>query len=359
MLIDKGFASPYFITDSDRMEAAIDDPYILITDQKIAAMNDLLPMLENVAKMTKNLVIIADDIEGESLATLVVNKLRGTLNALAIKAPGFGDRRKEMLQDIAILTGATFISEDAGRKLDSITLEDLGHAERVVSGKEESIIVGGKGKKGDIEARVVQLQKEIEASDSDFDREKLQERLAKISGGVAVVSVGAATEVELKEKKHRVEDAYEATKAALEEGVVPGGGVTPLRARMRLQKEWGVAGDVALGYRILYEALEYPLRMIAENAGVDAGRVLATIERKRGEMAGTYGFDAATGEFGDLVKKGIIDPAKVTRSAIQNAASVAVMILTTESLITDLPEEKKEAPPMPPGAGGMGGMGGM
>jgi len=351
MLIDKGYASPYFITNTERFEAVVEDPYILITDQKISSMNDLLPLLEKVTKVTKNIVLIADDVDGEALATLVVNKLRGTLNALAVKAPGFGDRRKAMLQDIAILTGASFIAEEAGRKLESATLEDLGRAERVVAGKEETVIVGGAGRKGDIEARIAQLRRQIEEADSDFDREKLEERLAKLAGGVAVVSVGAATEVELKEKKHRVEDAYEATKAALEEGIVPGGGITPLRIREVL-KGVKVEGDEGLGYEILYWALGQPVRKIAENAGMDAGRVLAEIERKKGDGAATFGYDAATGEFCDLVKKGIIDPAKVTRTAIENAASVAAMVLTTEALVTDLPEEKNSpagGPAMPAG----------
>jgi len=342
MLIDKGYASPYFITDAERLEAVVGDAHILVTDQKLSSLNDLLPLLENIAKVTKNIVIIADEIEGEALATLVVNKLRGTLNALAIKAPGFGERRKEMLQDIAVLIGANFISEEAGRKLESATLEDLGTAERIVAGKEETIIVGGGGQKKEIEARIAQLKRQIEEVDSDFDREKLEERLAKLAGGVAVVYVGAATEVELKEKKHRVEDAYEATKAALEEGIVPGGGTTPLRAR-KVLREVKVEGDVGVGYEILYKALEQPVRKIAENAGADSGWVLSEIERKKGEGAATFGFDAAAGEFGDLVKRGIIDPAKVTRTALQNAASVAVMVLTTEALITDLPEKEKSA----------------
>ena len=342
MLIDKGYASPYFITDAERLEAVVGDAHILVTDQKLSSLNDLLPLLENIAKVTKNIVIIADEIEGEALATLVVNKLRGTLNALAIKAPGFGERRKEMLQDIAVLIGANFISEEAGRKLESATLEDLGTAERIVAGKEETIIVGGGGQKKEIEARIAQLKRQIEEVDSDFDREKLEERFAKLAGGVAVVYVGAATEVELKEKKHRVEDAYEATKAALEEGIVPGGGTTPLRAR-KVLREVKVEGDVGVGYEILYKALEQPVRKIAENAGADSGWVLSEIERKKGEGAATFGFDAAAIEFCDLVKRGIIDPAKVTRTALQNAASVAVMVLTTEALITDILEEKKSA----------------
>jgi chaperonin GroEL len=354
MLLDKGYASPYFITDTERLEAVVESAHVLVTDQKLSSMNDLLPLLENIAKVTKNIVIIADDIEGEALATLVVNRLRGTLNALAIKAPGFGDRRKEMLQDIAVLTGANFISEEAGRKLESATLEDLGKADRVIAGKEETVIVGGGGQKKEIEARVVQIKRQLEETDSEFDQEKLAERLAKLSGGVAVVYVGAATEVELKERKHRVEDAYEATKAALEEGVVPGGGIAPLHAREVLKGAKKGSVDESLGFDILYAALEQPVRKIAENAGVDAGRVLSEIENKgKGEAGTAFGFDAATEEFGDLVKRGIIDPAKVTRTAIQNAASVAVMVLTTEALVTDLPEEKN-----PPAAGGPGMPGG-
>jgi chaperonin GroEL len=350
MLIDKGYASPYFITDTDRLEAVIENAHLLITDQKLSSLNDLLPLLESVAKVTKNIVIIADEVEGEALATLVVNRLRGTLNALAVKAPGFGERRKAMLQDIAILTGANFISEEAGRKLESASLEDLGKAERVVAGKEETVIVGGGGQKKDIEARVAQLRRQVDESDSEFDREKLEERLAKLSGGVAVIAVGAATEVELKEKKHRVEDAYEATKAALEEGIIPGGGVTFLQVREGL-KGARAAGDEGLGLTMLYKALEQPIRILVENAGVDAGWVLAEIERKKGESSRTFGYDAALGEFGDLVKKGIIDPAKVARSALQNASSVAMMILTTEALVTDLPGKEKDTPaaPAPPG----------
>ncbi len=350
MLLDKGYASPYFITNAERLEAVVEDAYILVTDQKISSLNDLLPLLESLTKVTKNIVIIAEEIEGEALATLVVNRLRGTLNALAVKAPGFGDRRKEMLQDIAILTGATFIAEEAGRKLESATLDNLGKAERVVAGKEETIIVGGAGQKKDIEARVAQLRRQIEETDSDFDREKLEERLAKLAGGVAVIYVGAATEVELKEKKHRVEDAYEATKAALEEGIVPGGGVTPLRVREVLKSAPKGSMDESLGFDILYAALEQPARKIVENAGVDAGRVLAEIEKKESP---SFGYDVSTETFCDLVKQGIVDPAKVTRSAIENAASVAMMVLTTEALVTDIPEKEKPAgPAMPPG--GMG-----
>ncbi len=348
MMLDKGFASAYFITDPERMEAEINDPYLLITDKKISAMNDLLPVLEKLVKVSKDLVIIADEVEGEALATLVINKLRGTFNCVAIKAPGFGDRRKEMLQDLAILTGGKVISEEMGRTLESVAVEDLGRADRVVSGKEETVIVGGKGKKRDIDGRVEQIRREIDESTSDFDKEKLQERLAKLAGGVAVVKVGAATEVELKEKKHRVEDAVEATKAAVEEGIVPGGGVAFLRAREVL-KVLTVPDDEKVGIDILYRALEQPIRKIVENAGVDAGWVVREVEKKPGD----FGYDAEKMEFGNLTKKGIIDPAKVTRSALQNAASVAIMLLTTEALVTDEPEKEKPTPGMPPGEMGM------
>ena len=349
MVLDKGYASPYFITDSERLEAVVDSPHVLVTDAKLSSMNDLLPLLEGVVKVSKDLVFIADDIDGEALATLIVNKLRGTINVIAIKAPGFGDRRKEILQDIAVLTGANFISEETGRKLDSVTVEDLGSADRVIAGKEESLIIGGHGKKGEINGRIESLKKQIEKVTSDYDKEKMEERLAKLSGGVAVVSVGAATEVEMKEKKHRVTDAYEATRAALEEGVVVGGGVALLRAR-RVLDSAKKDGDIATGYKIVHDALDKPVRAIVANAGSDAGYVVAEVDKKSGEGAATYGWDALVGEFGDLVKKGIIDPAKVTRSALQNAASVAVMVLTTEALITDLPEKDKPAnPAMPPG----------
>ena len=351
MQLDKGYASPYFVTNPERMEAEIADPYILITDKKISAVNDLLPVLENLVKISKNLVIIADEVDGEALATLVINKLRGTFNCVAIKAPGFGDRRKEMLQDLAILTGAQVISEETGQTLESVTVDNLGRAERVVAGKDDSVIVGGKGKKKNIEARVEQIRRAIAETESDFDQEKLQERLAKLAGGVAVVKVGAATEVELKEKKHRVEDAVEATKAAVEEGIVPGGGVAFLRAR-RVLTNLEVHDEERVGVDILYHALEQPIRKIVENAGADAGWIVREVEKKQGD----YGYDAAAMEFGNLTRKGIIDPAKVTRSALQNAASVAIMLLTTEALITDEPKEEPQMPPMP--AGGMpGGMG--
>lgn len=350
MQLDKGYASPYFITDPERMEAVVTDPRILITDKKISSLNDLLPMLENLVKVSKNLVIIADDVDGEALATLVVNKLRGTFNVLAVKAPGFGDRKKAMLSDIAVLTGGELISEDTGRNLESVTVQDLGRADRVVSDKEETTIVGGKGAKKNIEAQVSQLNREIEESTSEFDKEKLQERVAKLSGGVAVLMVGAATETELKERKYRVEDAVNATKAALEEGIVPGGGVAFLRARKVLEGILKKTGDEGLGARIVYKALEAPLRRIVENAGVDPGWVLREIEKGEGD----FGYDVQAMEFGKMFEKGITDPAKVTRSALQNAASVAVMILTTEALVAEEPKEEKEAA-VPGGMpGGMG-----
>lgn len=349
MEFDKGYASPYFVTNPDRMEAEIEDPYILITDKKISALNELLPFLESLVKVSKSLVIIADEIEGEALATLVVNKLRGTFNALAIKAPGFGDRRKEMLEDIAVLTGGTVISEDTGKKFESVTLEDCGRADKVWADKENTRIIGGKGDKTAIKARIAQIKRAIEESTSDFDKEKLQERLAKLSGGVAVINVGAATELEMKDKKERVNDAVAATKAALEEGIVPGGGVALLRARTALPKlkESLTSLDEKVGVDILYVALAEPLRWIAKNAGADEGWVMKKVEESK---IADYGFNALTMEFGSMLKAGIVDPAKVTRSAVQNAASVGIMVITTEGLITDLPE-KKEAMPggMPPG----------
>ena len=349
MEFDRGFISPYFVTDTDKMKAIIDDANILITDQKIASLNDLLQFLENFVKVSKNLVIIADKVEGEALATLVVNKMRGTFNVLAIKAPGFGDRRKEMLEDIAILTGGTVISEDMGRKLESVIIDDLGKADQVISDKENSIIVGGKGAKSAIDARIKQIRNEIETTDSDFDREKLQERLAKLSGGVAVINVGAATEIELKEKKERVDDAVHATKAAVEEGYVVGGGVALVRAAKSLDKLAGATAenDEKIGVEIVKAALNKPLAMLAKNAGIDSGWAVKEVEK----AAGNVGLNALNGKFEDLVTAGIIDPVKVTRTAIQNAASVAMMILTTEALVTDLPEKEK-APMMPPG--GMG-----
>lgn len=353
MEFDKGYVSAYFVTDPARMEATIEDPYILLTDKKITSIqNDLLPFLEKFVQTSKNLVIIADEVEGEALATLVLNKLRGTFNVLAVKAPGFGDRRKAMLADIAVLTGGTVISEDLGRKLDSVTVEDLGQAQRVTSDKDNTVIVGGKGHKKDIEARIAQIRTEIERTTSEFDREKLEERLAKLTGGVAVINIGAATEVELKEKKERAIDAKGATKAALEEGYVPGGEITYVRAtkavdHLKLENE-----DEQAGAKIVQRALLEPLKRLAQNAGADAGWVLRKVE----EGTKDFGFNAATGEFGALVVMGIIDPAKVVKLALQNAASIGSMVLTTEALITDIPE-KEPAPPMP--GGGMGGMGGM
>ncbi len=361
MEFDKGYVSPYFVTIPEKMEAEIENPYILITDKKISALNDLLPFLENLVKVTKNLVIIADDIEGEALATLVVNKLRGTFNTLAVKAPGFGDRRKEMLQDIAILTGGTVISEDTGRKLESVTIEDCGRADKVWADKDNTRIIGGKGDRAAIEARIAQIKMAIEKTTSEFDREKLQERLAKLSGGVAVINVGAATEVELKDKKERVNDAVAATKAALEEGIVPGGSVALLDVARRLDisgfEKTGASRDQVFGYEIVKRALEAPFKKLMENAGLDAGMLIA---KAREAAASGQGFNvmqiesAETAKPVDMMKEGIIDPLKVVRTAIQNAVSVATMILTTEALVTDIPEEKPAG-----GAGSAGGMGGM
>ncbi|MFH0863595.1 MAG: chaperonin GroEL [Candidatus Gottesmanbacteria bacterium] len=351
MEFDKGYASAYFVTNADRMESEIEDAYILITDKKISAIADLLPFLENFVKVSKNLVIIADEIDGEALATLVVNKLRGTFNILAVKAPGFGDRRKEMLEDIAILTGGTVVSEDTGRKLENVTVNECGKADKVWADNENCRIIGGKGTKSTIQSRIAQVKKQIEATTSDFDKEKFEERLAKLSGGVAVLQVGAATEIELKEKQERVKDAVAATKAAIEEGIVPGGGVTLVRVMPvldKLEKDVDVE-DEKIGVRILKKALSQPLWWIAQNSGAKADAVLEEVRKGTGD----YGFDALTGEYGSMVTKGIIDPLKVTRSALQNAASVGVMILTTEGLITDIPEKEK-GPAMP--AGGMGGM---
>lgn len=358
MEFDKGYASSYFVTNTDRMEAELENPYILITDKKISNLQELLPFLESLIKVSKNLVIIADDIEGEALATLVVNKLRGTFNALAIKAPGFGDRRKEMLEDIAILTGGTVISEDTGRKFESVTIEDCGRADKVWADKENSRIIGGKGDKPKLKARIAQIKRSIEESTSDFDKEKLQERLAKLAGGVAVINVGAATEVELKDKKERVNDAVAATKAALEEGIVPGGGVALLKARRSLKHLMAtLTDDEKTGVDILYKALEAPIRGIVKNAGVDEGWVVRSIEEKDGKAKeDDYGYNVMTGKFGSMIAAGIIDPAKVTRSAVQNSASIGMMVLTTEALVTDIKEPEKPMGGMPPGAG-MGGMG--
>jgi len=348
MQIDRGYISAYFVTNADRMEAVIEDPYILITDKKISAITDILPVLEKLVQVSKNLIIVAEDIDGEALATLVVNKLRGTLNVLGVKAPGFGDRRKAMLEDIAILTGGNVITEEAGRKLDSTTVQDLGRARRVTSDKDETTFVEGKGSQDKILGRVKQIKAQIEETTSDFDKEKLQERLAKLAGGVAVIKVGAATEVELKEKKHRVEDALSAARAGVEEGMVPGGEITLLNAIKALDKVQG-EGDEKTGFNILRRALEEPFRQLVANAGQDGAVMLAAIRRKQEETkSNVWGYEVIKNEIVDLTKAGIIDPAKVVRSAVENAVSIAAMILTTEALITDLPEKEK-APAMPPG----------
>ena len=345
MQIDRGYISPYFITNSDRMESSLDDATIVITDKKISAVSDLLPALEKLLQAgKKNVVIIAEDIDGEALATLVVNKLRGTLNALAVKAPGFGDRRKAMLEDIAILTGGTVISEDMGKKLDSATLEDFGEARRVSSTRDETTIVEGRGSQEAIQSRITQIKAQIEDTTSEFDKEKLQERMAKLSGGVAVIKVGAATEVELKERKARVEDALSATRSAVEEGIVPGGGVALVRAQRALDSLASLTADEAVGASIIRRALEQPLRLIVENSGFEGSVVLNEVK----QQADDYGFDADAGEYGPMLERGIVDPTKVTRSALQNAASVAAMVLTTESMITEIPQDKSAAPPMPP-----------
>ncbi|MCH8864820.1 MAG: chaperonin GroEL [Chloroflexi bacterium] len=349
MQFDRGYISPYFITNPERMETVLEDPYILITDKKISAVADLLPALEKILQVSKNLLVVAEDIDGEALATLVVNKLRGTINVLAVKAPGFGDRRKAMLEDMAILVGGKVISEEVGRKLDSVTVEDLGRARRVTADKDKTTIVEGKGSEDEIKGRIKQIKTQIEETTSDFDREKLQERQAKLVGGVAVIKVGAATEVELKEKKHRVEDALSATKAAVEEGILPGGGVALLNAVATLGK-LEATGDIATGIDIVRKAVEEPIRWIAINAGKDGSVIVDQVKKS---PAGE-GYDAAGDEFGDMVAKGIIDPTKVVRTALQNAASIAAMVLITESLVTDIPEKEK-MPAMPPG-GGMEGM---
>jgi len=349
MKFDRGYVSAYFVTNTERMVAEIEDPYILLTDKKISAVSDLLPALEKILQVSKNLLIIAEDIDGEALATLVVNKLRGTINVVAVKAPGFGDRRKAMLEDMAILTGGKVISEDVGRKLDSVVVEDLGRARRVTVDKDDTTIVEGKGSDEEIKARIKQIKAQIEETTSDFDREKLQERQAKLAGGVAVLKVGAATEVELKERKHRVEDALSATQAAVEEGILPGGGVALLNSLEVLGK-LEVEGDIATGVNIVKKAVEEPIRWIAENAGKDGSVIVDTVKKS---TAGV-GYDAAADDFGDMVKKGIIDPTKVVRTSLENAASIAAMVLITESLVTDIPE--KNVPAMP-GGGGMGDMG--
>ncbi len=353
MILDKGYASPYFVTNSDSMEAEIKNPYILVTDQKVSSIQDLLPMLENFMKISKDLVIIADDVDGEALTTLVVNKLRGTFNILAVKAPGFGDRKKEMLQDIAVLTGANLIATDTGRQLKDITIEDLGRADLVRSHKDETVIVGGKGTQSDVDARVSQLTAQEEASTSDFDKEKLQERKAKLTGGVAVIQVGASTEIEMKNLQERVKDAKGATKAAIDGGIIPGGGVTYIQAAKVLAKMKSKDRDEQTGIDLIKSVVEEPLRMLAKNSGVDAGWVVHTVAEKNDPH---YGFNAMTNEFGDMIAAGIIEPAKVDIAALQNAASVGSMILTTECLVTDVPEDKKPAAPDMSGMGGMGGM---
>ena len=349
MQFDRGYISPYFVTNAERMETVIDDPYILITDKKISAVADLLPALEKILQVSKNLLIVAEDIEGEALATLVVNKLRGTINILAIKAPGFGDRRKAMLEDMAVLTGGEVITEERGRKLDSVTVEDLGRARRVTSDKDNTTIVEGKGSDEAIKARIKQIKAQVEETTSDYDREKLQERQAKLVGGVAVIKVGAATEVELKERKHRVEDALSATRAAVEEGILPGGGVALLNALPALDK-LEVSGDETTGVNVIRKAVEEPIRWIASNAGKDGSVIVDAVKKSPVGV----GYDAVADDFGSMVDKGIIDPTKVARSALENASSIAAMVLITEALVTDIPEKEK-MPPMPPG-GGMEGM---
>ncbi|MGB2756941.1 MAG: chaperonin GroEL [Acidimicrobiia bacterium] len=351
MRFDKGYISPYFVTDPERMEAVLDDPYILLVSSKISAVKDLLPVLEKVMQTGRPLMIVAEDLEGEALATIVVNKIRGTFKSAAVKAPGFGERRKAMLQDIAILTGGQVISEEVGLKLDGVGLEMLGRARKVVITKDETTVVEGVGKKSDVQGRINQIRAEIDNTDSDYDREKLQERLAKLSGGVAIIKVGAATEVELKERKHRIEDAVQTTKAAVEEGVVPGGGVALLRAQAKvLTMAEGLTGDEATGARLVARALEEPVKQIAINAGMEGGVIVEKVKN----LKGSNGLNAATGVYEDLVKAGVIDAAKVTRSALQNAASIAALFLTTEAVVADKPEESK-MPAMPDG--GMGGMG--
>ena len=348
MQVDRGYISPYFITNPDRMESVLEDPTIIITDKKISAVADLLPALEKLLQVgRKNVVIVAEDVDGEALATIVVNKLRGTLNALAVKAPGFGDRRKAMLEDIAILSGGTVISEETGRKLDSATIEDFGQARRVTATKDETTIVEGRGSEDGIQARITQIKAQIEDTTSEFDREKLQERMAKLSGGVAVIKVGAATEIELKERKARVEDALSATRSAVEEGIVPGGGVALVRAQRALDSVGELPLDEKVGVDIIRRALEQPLKLIVENAGFEGAVVLNQVK----QQADDYGYDAEVGEYGPMLEKGIVDPAKVTRSALQNAASVAAMVLTTESMISEIPQDKSAMPAMPPGGG--------
>jgi chaperonin GroEL len=361
MQFDRGYISPYFITNGDQMEAQINDAYVLVYDKKISAAQDIVPLLEKLVQLGKReLVIIAEDIDGEAIATLILNKIRGMLNVLAIKAPGFGDRRKAMLQDIAALTGGQVISEETGRKLETATVQDLGRAEKVVSDKENTTIIGGKGKKGDIEARIKEIRIEIDKSTSDYDKEKLQERLAKLSGGVAIIRVGAATETEMKEKKHRVEDALSAARAAVEEGIVPGGEISLINAANKLDKLAKAHAEdeneeIKVGINIVKKALEAPIRKLASNAGQDGSVIIDTVRRTAAEKKNTnIGYNVLTGEYTDMIKAGVIDPVKVVRGALENAASIAAMILTTDVLITDVPA-KESGPAMPPG-GGMGGM---
>jgi chaperonin GroEL len=357
MQFDRGYLSAYFITDTEQMEASISDAYVLINEKKISAAQDIVPLLEKLVQLGKReLVIIAEDVDGEALATLVLNKLRGMLNVLAVKAPGFGDRRKAMLQDVATLTGGTVISEETGRKLESATIEDLGRAEKIISDKENTTIIGGKGEKSAITARIKEIRTEIDKSTSDYDREKLQERLAKLSGGVAIVRVGAATETELKEKKHRVEDALSAARAAVEEGIVPGGEISLINASVVLDKIKAKDEETKVGINIVRKALEAPIRKLASNAGEDGSVIIDTVRRTAVEKNNkNIGFNVLTSEYTDMIKAGVIDPVKVVRGALENAASIAAMILTTDVLITDMPEERSAGPAMPPG--GMGGMG--
>ncbi len=347
MQFDRGYVSPYFVTNTERMEAVLEEPYILITDKRVSAVTDILPILEKVLQVTKNFVIIADDVDGEALATLVVNKLRGTVNALAVKAPSFGDRRKEMLEDVAILTGGTFITEDVGRKLEAAQIADLGRARRVLSGKEDTTIIEGFGSDEAIQARMKQIKAQKDETASDFDREKLDERMAKLAGGVAVLKVGAPTEVELKEKKLRVEDALSATRAAVEEGIVPGGGVALIRCQKALDELAAtLSGDERTGVLLMKRAYEEPLILIADNAGAEGSVVVDAVRKNKDPE---FGYDALFGVYGNMIERGVIDPVKVTRSALENAASIATMILTTESLVTDIPEPPGQTPAMPGG----------
>jgi chaperonin GroEL len=349
MILDKGYASAYFVTNADSMESEIKNPYILVTDQKISSIQDLLPLLEGFMKISKDLVLIADDIDGEALTTLVVNKLRGAFNVLAVKAPGFGDRKKEMLQDIAILTGANLIATETGRSLKDASVEDLGRADMVRSTKDETVVVGGKGAQSDIDGRVAQIEAQIEKATSDFDKEKMTERKAKLTGGVAVIQVGAASETEMKNLQERVKDAKEALKAAIDEGIIPGGGVTYIQAGKVLQNLKSASYDEGVGVALIKEVLEQPLRMLARNSGVDEGEVIYKIKQ---QDEPTFGFNVITNEYGDMIKAGVIEPAKVAMSALQFSESIGSMILTTDCLVTDVPEDKKA----PAGAPDMGGM---